>query len=115
MILCAMNIELAGLTIKEGLCYGRLEAALLAIALPLTLLTHLAFGGHSSGIADTLGAGGVSTATICIGILATRKLFQPVKDDVGDKSVFNFMKLSEAEQREILETMELNRRESLGN
>jgi hypothetical protein len=41
------------------------------------------------------------TCTI-LSIFAARKYTQPIKDDIGDKSVFEFYKLSEAEQREVL-------------
>lgn len=92
---------LTGVTFKEGLCYGKPEAFVLTILVPLLLL------GHLSGLGgEGVDKGLVTTVAILLLIFATRKYTQPVKDDIGDGSVFNFNKMTEAEQRALLESLE---------
>lgn len=91
---------MTGLAIKEGLCYGKAEAALLTLLIPATLLGHLS---HTLPL-DVLHFA-VTTCAVLFGVLAMRKYTQPIKDDIGDKSIFTFLSLSESEQNEILERM----------
>lgn len=95
---------LTGLVFKEGLCYGKLEAAALAIIIPITLL------GHLTGTLDDvvkLSLLGMWMALFII--FAGRKFTQPVKDDIGDKSVFTFNALPEVEKAVLLEKLEQRR------
>lgn len=84
-----MFAALTGVAFKEGLCYGKAEAAGLFGATPLFLL------GHLSGVVSQEGERGLLAAfAILFSVFALRKWTQAVKDDVGDKSVFEFIKLA---------------------
>ncbi|CAI0459047.1 unnamed protein product [Linum tenue] len=92
---------LTGLVFKEGLCYGKLEAGILTFIIPILLL------GHLSGVMDD----GVKQALLgswmaLFLIFAGRKFTQPIKDDIGDKSVFMFNALSEEEQKSLIQKLE---------
>ncbi|KAF2288418.1 hypothetical protein GH714_007310 [Hevea brasiliensis] len=84
---------LTGLVFKEGLCYGKLEAGILTFIIPAALL------GHLTGLMDD----GLKLALLgswmaLFVIFAGRKFTQPIKDDIGDKSVFMFNSLPEDEK-----------------
>ena len=83
---------LTGLAFKEGMCYGKFEAAALFFAAPAMCLTHL-FGASEE---TQIVAVGVFVSLLVI--FAGRKFSQELKDDVGDKSIFMFDALDEAEQ-----------------
>ncbi|KAG0546639.1 hypothetical protein BDA96_01G011900 [Sorghum bicolor] len=92
---------LTGLVFKEGLCYGKLEAGILTFVIPGLLL------GHLSGLMDN------STKTTLLGVwmllftvFAARKFQQPIKDDIGDKSVFMFNALPEEEKNALIQKLE---------
>ncbi|GMH30483.1 hypothetical protein Nepgr_032326 [Nepenthes gracilis] len=92
---------LTGLVFKEGLCYGKLEAGILTFVIPSILI------GHLTGLMDD----GVKLSLLGIWmalfvIFAGRKFSQPVKDDIGDKSVFIFNALSEEEKKALLQRLE---------
>ncbi|KAG6479021.1 hypothetical protein ZIOFF_062471 [Zingiber officinale] len=92
---------LTGLVFKEGLCYGKLEAGILTFIIPGLLL------GHLTGLLDDgakLGLLGVWMALFVV--FAARKFQQPIKDDIGDKSVFMFNALPEEERKALLEKLE---------
>lgn len=92
---------LTGLVFKEGLCYGKLEAGILTFVIPSVLL------GHLSGLMDDnakLSLLGVWMALFVI--FAGRKFTQPIKDDIGDKSVFIFNDLSEEEKKNVLQKLQ---------
>lgn len=92
---------LTGLVFKEGLCYGKLEAGILTFIIPTVLL------GHLSGLMDNgakLGLLGVWMSLFVI--FAARKFQQPIKDDIGDKSVFMFNAMSEEEKKALLQKLE---------
>ncbi|XP_014514900.1 uncharacterized protein LOC106772815 isoform X1 [Vigna radiata var. radiata] len=95
---------LTGLVFKEGLCYGKLEAGLLTFVIPTVLLGHLT-GLMDDGVKLTLLA---SWMTLFV-IFAARKFTQPIKDDIGDKSVFNFNSLPDDERKTLLEKLEQQR------
>ncbi|KAL4570066.1 hypothetical protein LXL04_025717 [Taraxacum kok-saghyz] len=87
--------------IKTGLCYGKLEAGILTFIIPSVLL------GHLSGLMDD----GVKASLLGLWmalfvIFAARKFTQPIKDDLGDKSVFMFDALSEEEKRAVIQKLE---------
>jgi uncharacterized integral membrane protein len=87
-----------GLAIKEGLCYGKAECAALAALLPVAALAHL------SGLAPPAVTAGAADAAAAAALLwIGRKLAtQPLVEDIGDKSVFEFRALSLAEQAAVL-------------
>ncbi|CAG9466273.1 unnamed protein product [Pedinophyceae sp. YPF-701] len=82
-----------GVALKEGFCYGKAECGALTLLTPVLLL------GHLSGLAPA----NVESAELALwaGLLAVfagRKWTQRIEDDIGDKSIFEFMKLPEEEQ-----------------
>ncbi len=91
---------LTGLTFKEGVCYGKPEAFALTLLMPALLLGHLTgLGAAADGGVDA------ALAALTAGLLlvfAARKYTQPVKDDIGDGSVFAFQRLSPEEQEAAL-------------
>ncbi|MCO5567708.1 hypothetical protein L7F22_021402 [Adiantum nelumboides] len=69
--------SLTGLVFKEGLCYGKLEAALLFFVIPAVLL------GHLSGLADVKVELPLLFAWISLfGVFTARKFTQPIKTAV---------------------------------
>uniref|UniRef100_A0A7S0RZ94 Uncharacterized protein n=1 Tax=Chlamydomonas leiostraca TaxID=1034604 RepID=A0A7S0RZ94_9CHLO len=94
--------SLTGVAFKEGFCYGKWEAGGLFGVLPLLLL------GHLSGLVPEDGEKGMLVAfDIIFAVFAARKYTQPIKDDIGDKSVFEFMKLPAEEQEARMRAMGL--------
>ncbi|KAG0627571.1 hypothetical protein M758_2G211400 [Ceratodon purpureus] len=93
--------SLTGLVFKEGLCYGKLEAAALFFVIPSLLL------GRLSGVMDEKVQLGLLAAWMALfALFASRKFTQPIKDDIGDKSVFMFNALSEDEQQALLSRLQ---------
>ncbi|MEH1971198.1 MULTISPECIES: DUF2301 domain-containing membrane protein [unclassified Nostoc] len=80
-------VALTGIYFKEAFCFNRLETKVLTPIVPLLLL------GHLVGILPTQGE------SILLGIWATlflvfalRKTVQAIPADIGDKSVFTYLK-----------------------
>ncbi len=80
-------VALTGIYFKEAFCFNRLETKILAPIVPLLLL------GHLVGILPTQGE------SILLGIwamlflvFALRKTVQEIPADIGDKSVFTYLK-----------------------
>lgn len=96
---------LTGLTFKEGVCYGKSEAFALTILIPALLLTHLFGLGGAEGNVDKVFA---TIVAVLLLVFAGRKYTQPVKDDIGDGSVFKFQKLSAEEQAAVLNSLQGN-------
>ncbi|OWM89816.1 uncharacterized protein LOC116200154 [Punica granatum] len=92
---------LTGLVFKEGLCYGKLEAGILTFIIPTVLLGHLT-GLMDSGLKSLL----LGSWMALFVIFAGRKFTQPIKDDIGDKSVFTFNSLPEDEKKALIEKLE---------
>ncbi|KAK4764787.1 hypothetical protein SAY86_025877 [Trapa natans] len=92
---------LTGLVFKEGLCYGKLEAGILTFIIPSVLLGHLT-GLMDDGLKTFL----LGSWMALFVIFAGRKFTQPVKDDIGDKSVFMFNSLAEDEKMALIEKLE---------
>ncbi|KAJ3683595.1 hypothetical protein LUZ60_013822 [Juncus effusus] len=92
---------LTGLVFKEGLCYGKLEAGILTFIIPSLLLGHL-FGIMDDG--TKLSLLGVWMALFAV--FAARKFQQPIKDDIGDKSVFIFNALPEEEKKALIQKLD---------
>ncbi|MBD2426387.1 DUF2301 domain-containing membrane protein [Phormidium sp. FACHB-1136] len=81
---------LTGLYIKEAFCFNRLETKLLMPLVPLLLL------GHLFGLLPVVVEQGLLILwAILFGIFALRKLAQPLVPDIGDKSVFEYLKTRE--------------------
>ncbi|XP_015690805.2 uncharacterized protein LOC102707762 [Oryza brachyantha] len=93
---------LTGLVFKEGLCYGKLEAGILTFVIPGLLL------GHLSGLMDDgTKAGLLGVWMVLFTVFAARKFQQPIKDDIGDKSVFMFNALPEEEKKALLQKLQM--------
>ncbi|KAF7839431.1 integral membrane protein [Senna tora] len=92
---------LTGLVFKEGLCYGKLEAGILTFVIPIVLLGHLS-GLMDDGVKLVL----LATWMALFVIFAGRKFTQPIKDDIGDKSVFMFNSLRDDEKKALIEKLE---------
>lgn len=90
-----------GLVFKEGLCYGKLEAGVLTFLVPSVLLGHLT-GLMDDGVKITL----VGAWMALFVVFAGRKFTQPIKDDIGDKSVFIFNALPEEEKTALVQKLE---------
>ncbi|XP_030547611.1 uncharacterized protein LOC115753227 [Rhodamnia argentea] len=95
---------LTGLVFKEGLCYGKLEAGILTFIIPTVLLGHLT-GLMDDGVKATL----LGFWMALFVIFAGRKFTQPIKDDIGDKSIFIFKSLPEDEKQALVKNLELEK------
>jgi uncharacterized integral membrane protein len=80
-------VALTGIYFKEAFCFNRLETKILTLIVPLLLL------GHLVGILPT------QAESVLLGIWATlflvfalRKTVQAIPADIGDKSVFTYLK-----------------------
>ncbi|MDX2215119.1 MAG: DUF2301 domain-containing membrane protein [Oculatellaceae cyanobacterium bins.114] len=84
---------LTGIFFKEAFCFNRLETKLLTPLVPLLLLGHLThiLPAHVELILL------VAWAVLFL-IFAIRKVIQPIPPDIGDKSVFDFLKQQRAQQ-----------------
>lgn len=78
---------LTGLFIKEAFCFNRLETKLLAPLVPLLLL------GHWAGLLPVTVEQSLLGAWACLFVVfSLRKLIQPIPPDIGDKSVFAYLR-----------------------
>ena len=96
--------SIAGVAFKEGFCYGKKESfALFAI-------TPFLFLGHIFQVADASFESGLLVAwAVSFLLFAGGKWSQAVHEDIGDKSVFEFLELPEDEQQAVLARMENER------
>lgn len=78
---------LTGIFFKEAFCFDRLETKLLTPLVPVLLLGHL-FGILPVTIEQVL----LGIWAGLFGIFALRKLTQAIPPDIGDKSVFAYLK-----------------------
>jgi uncharacterized integral membrane protein len=78
---------LTGIFFKEAFCFNRFETKLLTPLVPLILL------GHLTGIVPA-DAQQILLAlwAILFLVFALRKALQPLVPDIGDKSVFDYLK-----------------------
>ncbi|MGK7932638.1 MAG: DUF2301 domain-containing membrane protein [Microcystaceae cyanobacterium] len=81
---------LTGIYFKEAFCFNRIETKVLTPIVPCLLL------GHLTGIL-TLDAERILLVvwSVLFMIFAIRKAFQEIPDDIGDKSVFEYLKLKQ--------------------
>jgi uncharacterized integral membrane protein len=77
---------LTGIFFKEGFCFHRLETKILTPLVPLLLLGHLT--GILSPQAEQVLLG---IWAILFLVFALRKTVQNIPDDIGDKSVFDYL------------------------
>jgi len=82
---------LTGIFFKEGFCFHRIETQILTPLIPLLLLGHLA-GILPPQIEQFL----LGIWTIFFLVFACRKLPQNIPSDIGDKSVFDYLKQQRA-------------------
>ncbi len=82
---------LTGIYFKEAFCFNRLETKVLTPLVPLLLL------GHLSGILPVLTEQILLTVwAIFFCVFALRKVIQEIPPDIGDKSVFTYLKQQKA-------------------
>lgn len=84
---------LTGIYFKEAFCFNRLETKFLTPLVPLLLLGHL-FGVLSISAEKLL----LGIWSILFLVFALRKVIQPIPPDIGDKSVFDYLKKTKVEQ-----------------
>ncbi|PNW38120.1 UNVERIFIED_CONTAM: hypothetical protein BEN50_15860 [Euhalothece sp. KZN 001] len=82
---------LTGIFFKEGFCFHRLETQILTPLVPILLLGHLT-GVIPSQIESIL----LATWTVLFLVFAFRKIPQDIPSDIGDKSVFDYLKQQRA-------------------
>jgi uncharacterized integral membrane protein len=80
-------VALTGIYFKEAFCFNRLETKFLTPLVPLLLLGHL-FNILPVEIEKIL----LGIWGILFIIFAIRKVIQPIPPDIGDKSVFEYLK-----------------------
>lgn len=78
---------LTGIYFKEAFCFNRLETKFLTPLVPFLLLGHM-IGFLPLAVEQVL----LATWTIFFTIFAFRKVIQPIVPDIGDKSVFAYLK-----------------------
>jgi uncharacterized integral membrane protein len=80
-------VALTGIYFKEAFCFNRLETKILTPIVPVLLL------GHLLGILPTQGEQVLlGLWAILFVIFALRKVVQSIPPDIGDKSVFEYLK-----------------------
>ncbi|MBD1935405.1 MULTISPECIES: DUF2301 domain-containing membrane protein [Cyanophyceae] len=80
-------VSLTGIYFKEGFCFHRLETKILTPLVPVLLLGHLA-GVLPVSVEQKL----LGVWAVLFIVFALRKTVQEIPDDIGDKSVFAYLK-----------------------
>ncbi|CAN1209288.1 Integral membrane protein [Tumidithrix helvetica PCC 7403] len=80
-------VALTGIFFKEAFCFNRFETKILTLLVPLLLLGHLV-GGLPQSVESIL----LAAWSGLFFVFALRKTVQPLPDDIGDKSVFDYLK-----------------------
>ena len=83
---------LTGIYFKEAFCFNRLETKFLTPLVPILLLGHLLGILPVQGERVLLGVW-----AILFVVFAIRKAIQPIPPDIGDKSVFAYLKKQQTE------------------
>ena len=78
---------LTGIYFKEAFCFNRLETKILTPIVPLLLLGHM-IGIIPVELEQTL----LGIWSLGFSIFAIRKMIQEIDPDIGDKSVFEYLK-----------------------
>lgn len=82
---------LTGIYFKEAFCFNRLETKVLTPLVPILLL------GHLTGILPTAWEQSLlGIWAVLFMVFALRKVMQPITPDIGDKSVFIYLKQQRA-------------------
>lgn len=79
-------VALTGIYFKEAFCFNRLETKFLTPLVPFLLLGHL-WGFLSPDNQQIL----LALWSVLFIVFAVRKIFQPLPQDIGDKSVFDYL------------------------
>ncbi|MEI2577619.1 DUF2301 domain-containing membrane protein [Scytonema sp. PRP1] len=80
-------VALTGIYFKEAFCFNRLETKILTPIVPVLLL------GHMLGVLPTQGEQVLlGLWAILFVVFAVRKAIQAIPPDIGDKSVFEYLK-----------------------
>ncbi len=79
-------VALTGIYFKEAFCFNRLETKFLTPVVPFLLLGHL-WGLLSVNKEQFL----LAVWAILFLVFASRKFSQPIPQDIGDKSVFDYL------------------------
>ncbi len=85
-------VSLTGIFFKEAFCFNRLETKFLVAIVPTLLLGHM-FGFFPVAFEKSL----LIAWAVFFLIFAARKCIQNIPDDIGDKSVFEYLE-REAQQ-----------------
>ncbi|MGJ3254405.1 MAG: DUF2301 domain-containing membrane protein [Elainellaceae cyanobacterium] len=80
-------VALTGIFFKEAFCFNRFETKLLTPLVPLLLLGHLS-GILSPPVSQAL----LGVWAVLMMVFAVRKALQPIPPDIGDKSVFDYLR-----------------------
>lgn len=80
-------VSLTGLFFKEAFCFNRLETKILTLLVPGLLLGHLVQILTPAWELRLLRGWG-----LLFGVFALRKSIQPIPPDIGDKSVFAYLR-----------------------
>jgi uncharacterized integral membrane protein len=80
-------VALTGIYFKEAFCFNRLETKVLTLTVPLLLLGHL-IGILPTQLEQVL----LGVWAILFLVFAIRKAIQAIPPDIGDKSVFAYLK-----------------------
>ena len=88
-------VALNGIFFKEAFCFNRLETKFLVAIVPSLLIGHL-LGILPVEIEKLL----LGAWAVLFTIFALRKCVQNVPDDIGDKSVFEYLEREESQKKE---------------
>ncbi len=80
-------VSLTGLFVKEAFCFNRLQAKLLVLMMPSLFLGH--WLGFTPLMAEKFLLGGCALIFLWFAI---DKVFQQIPPDLGDKTVFDYLK-----------------------
>jgi uncharacterized integral membrane protein len=80
---------LTGIFFKEAFCFNRLETKILTFLVPVLLLGHLI-----NILPQSIEAILLAIWAVLFSIFAIRKAIQAIPPDIGDKSVFEYLKAS---------------------
>jgi uncharacterized integral membrane protein len=78
---------LTGIFFKEAFCFNRLETKILTFLVPILLLGHLI-----NILPQSIEAILLASWAVLFSIFAIRKAIQAIPPDIGDKSVFEYLK-----------------------
>jgi len=80
-------VALTGIYFKEAFCFNRLETKILTPVVPILIL------GHLFGLLPAVGERALLALwAVLFVVFALRKAFQAMPDDIGDKTVFEYLK-----------------------